>query len=250
MRKRGSAARRSPSTARRAASMGSTTATRSRGCPACSAPARPARGPGGTARRAPPASAQQVSRERAGASSRRTAGRRAEPRRCCDRLRRWNAGPPLARARRRQLWITVPTPIRAKPGIMVLMIDSPRLQGHDIVCVGFADWDTELWTNQHHLMSRLARENRVLFVESLGLRRPQLAGRDLTRIWRRLRRGLAPPRRSTGYTCSRPLCCRCTAPASLGHSNRLLPALVRRASPPDRPATGRSCGPMFPRPRF
>ena len=32
------------------------------------------------------------------------------------------------------------------------------------------------WTNQHHLMARLARRNRVLFVESLGLRRPQLAG--------------------------------------------------------------------------
>ena len=30
------------------------------------------------------------------------------------------------------------------------------LHGQDIVCVGFADWDTELWTNQHHLMSRLA----------------------------------------------------------------------------------------------
>ena len=56
------------------------------------------------------------------------------------------------------------------------------LRGRDIVCVGFADWDTELWTNQHHLMSRLARENRVLFVESLGLRQPQLAGRDLRRI--------------------------------------------------------------------
>ena len=59
----------------------------------------------------------------------------------------------------------------------------PRVRGRDIVCVGFADWDTDLWTNQHHLMSRLARENRVLFVESLGLRRPQLAGGD---------RGLGP----------------------------------------------------------
>ncbi|HXB15357.1 MAG TPA: glycosyltransferase [Solirubrobacteraceae bacterium] len=69
------------------------------------------------------------------------------------------------------------------------------LQGRDIVCVGFADWDTELWTNQHHLMSRLASANRVLFVESLGLRRPQLAGRDLRRIARRLRTGLQGPRR-------------------------------------------------------
>ena len=41
----------------------------------------------------------------------------------------------------------------------------PHLRGRDIVCVGFADWDAELWTNQQHLMSRLARENRVLFVE-------------------------------------------------------------------------------------
>src|SRR6202034_4175965 len=78
------------------------------------------------------------------------------------------------------------------------MADPPHLRGRDIVCVGFADWDTELWTNQHHLMSRLARDNHVLFVESLGLRRPQLAGRDLTRIWRRLRRGLSPPRARAG----------------------------------------------------
>jgi glycosyltransferase involved in cell wall biosynthesis len=65
------------------------------------------------------------------------------------------------------------------------------LQGRDIVCVGFAEWDTELWTNQHHLMSRLARENRVLFIESLGLRQPQLAARDITRMLRRLRRSLS-----------------------------------------------------------
>ena len=69
--------------------------------------------------------------------------------------------------------------------------------GLDVVCVGFAEWDTELWTNQHHLMSRLARRNRVLFVESLGLRRPQLtAGRDVKRILRRLVTGLKGPRTS------------------------------------------------------
>jgi glycosyltransferase involved in cell wall biosynthesis len=73
---------------------------------------------------------------------------------------------------------------------MSAMADTPRLQGRDIVCVGFADWDTDLQTNQHHLMKRLARENRILFVESLGLRRPQLAGRDVKRILRRVVRGL------------------------------------------------------------
>ena len=78
------------------------------------------------------------------------------------------------------------------------MADTPRLQGRDIVCVGFADWDTDLQTNQHHLMKRLALENRVLFVESLGLRRPQLAGRDVRRILRRVVRGLGGARTVDG----------------------------------------------------
>jgi glycosyltransferase involved in cell wall biosynthesis len=99
------------------------------------------------------------------------------------------------------------------------------------VCVGFADWDTELWTNQHHLMSRLARENRVLFVESLGLRRPQLAGRDLARIVRRLRRGLAPPRAADGLHVLSPLVLPLHRHAAVRALNRrLLRAQVRRAT--------------------
>jgi glycosyltransferase involved in cell wall biosynthesis len=105
-----------------------------------------------------------------------------------------------------------------------------RLAGRDIVCVGFADWDTELWTNQHHLMSRLAAGNRVLFIESLGLRKPQLAGRDLTRIARRLRRGLTPARRvPEGLHVLSPLVLPLHArPAVRKLNARLLPALVRR----------------------
>jgi glycosyltransferase involved in cell wall biosynthesis len=81
------------------------------------------------------------------------------------------------------------------------------LAGRDVVCVGFNDWDNEIWTNQHHLMSRLAAAgNRVLFIESLGLRRPDLgSGRDVRRIVRRLRRGLRPPRRVDGVTVLSPL---------------------------------------------
>ena len=69
------------------------------------------------------------------------------------------------------------------------------IEGRDIVCLGFGEWDAELWTNQQHLMSRLAEDNRVLFVESLGLRRPRLAGRDLTRMARRVTKALRGPRR-------------------------------------------------------
>jgi glycosyltransferase involved in cell wall biosynthesis len=115
--------------------------------------------------------------------------------------------------------------------MMAPMGEHPRLEGRDIVCVGFADWDTELWTNQHHLMSRLARENRVLFVESLGLRRPQLAGRDLARVWRRLRRGLAPPRATHGLHVLSPLVLPLHRSRLARALNaRLLPALVRRAA--------------------
>ena len=105
-----------------------------------------------------------------------------------------------------------------------------RLRGRDIVCVGFADWDTELRTNQHHLMSRLARDNRVLFVESLGLRRPGLSSRDLSRIVRRVVNGLKPPRAADGLHVLSPLVIPLHRYGFVRAVNRrLLPFLVRRA---------------------
>lgn len=81
------------------------------------------------------------------------------------------------------------------------------VRGRPIVCVGFADWDAETWSNQQHLMSRLAAAGtQVLFVESLGLRRPRLgSGRDLRRIARRLIAGLRRPRRRGNVTVLSPL---------------------------------------------
>jgi glycosyltransferase involved in cell wall biosynthesis len=111
------------------------------------------------------------------------------------------------------------------------MADPPRLQGRDIVCVGFADWDTALQTNQHHLMKRLAAENRVLFVESLGLRRPQLAGRDIERIVKRLRAGLRGAREVDGLHVLSPLVLPLHANAFVRALNRrLLAIFVRRAA--------------------
>jgi glycosyltransferase involved in cell wall biosynthesis len=113
---------------------------------------------------------------------------------------------------------------------MAPMPEPQRLRGRDIVCVGFADWDTELWTNQHHLMSRLARDNRVLFIESLGLRAPQVAGRDIARMWRRLRRGLARARSVDGLHVLSPLVIPLHRYRFVRALNaRLLSVLVRRA---------------------
>src|SRR5262249_4847490 len=135
--------------------------------------------------------------------------------------------------------------LRAGPGGLR---DAPRapaarrvvtaLTGRDIVCVGFNDWDNDLWTNQHHLMARLAAVNRVLFVESLGLRRPQLtAGRDVRRIARRVRRGLAGARRVStpfggeGVLVLSPLVVPLHGVGAARAVNaRLLPALAPRAA--------------------
>jgi len=72
------------------------------------------------------------------------------------------------------------------------------LTGRDIVCVGFSDWQMDTLTNQQHLLVRAARHNRILFIESLGLRRPQLASRDLKRIIRRAGRAVKPLREVDG----------------------------------------------------
>jgi glycosyltransferase involved in cell wall biosynthesis len=79
------------------------------------------------------------------------------------------------------------------------------LEGRDIVCVGFSDWGKGLLTNEQHLLSRLAANNRVLYIESLGVRRPQNAGRDLKRIARRLLKGLRPLREVDGVHVLSPL---------------------------------------------
>jgi glycosyltransferase involved in cell wall biosynthesis len=94
------------------------------------------------------------------------------------------------------------------------------LRGEDIVCVGFAEWNPELPTNQHHLMSRLAQTNRILFVESLGLRRPQLALSDLRRIARRLRYALRGARSDGDVTVLSPI-------ALPAHGSRIVGALNR-----------------------
>jgi glycosyltransferase involved in cell wall biosynthesis len=63
------------------------------------------------------------------------------------------------------------------------------LEGASIICFG-NDWDTDPVSNTH-IMRILAAKNRVLWVNSLGMRRPTLSGRDLGRMATKLRRGLA-----------------------------------------------------------
>ncbi|MGZ3441553.1 MAG: hypothetical protein ACXVDD_18665, partial [Polyangia bacterium] len=53
-------------------------------------------------------------------------------------------------------------------------------EGHDIVC--FAnDWSGDPLSKKH-VMTRLAKKNRVLWVNSLGNRAPKASARDMKRI--------------------------------------------------------------------
>ena len=65
-------------------------------------------------------------------------------------------------------------------------------ESKDCILFATADWETPYWTNKQHTTQQLAHQGyRVLYVESVGLRAPNLgSGRDLSRIARRLKQGL------------------------------------------------------------
>src|SRR2546428_285482 len=63
----------------------------------------------------------------------------------------------------------------------------PVLGSTPIICFG-KDWGTDPTSNMH-VMRILARTNRVLWVNSIGTRRPGVNRRDLGRLFHKLRRG-------------------------------------------------------------
>ncbi len=65
----------------------------------------------------------------------------------------------------------------------------------DITLLSTADWDNPFWTNKQHVAVELAkRGHRVLYIDSVGLRRPSVSTQDLRRIGSRLRKIFSPPR--------------------------------------------------------
>jgi glycosyltransferase involved in cell wall biosynthesis len=61
----------------------------------------------------------------------------------------------------------------------------PELHGRDIICFS-NDWDGDP-LSKTHIMRILARDNRVLWVNSLGNRAPKANAHDALRIWKKLR---------------------------------------------------------------
>jgi glycosyltransferase involved in cell wall biosynthesis len=67
--------------------------------------------------------------------------------------------------------------------------------GKHVVLFSTADWNWPYWTNKQHMAVQLAaRGYHVLYVETVGIRRPRFNSSDLIRIVRRVGRALAPIR--------------------------------------------------------
>src|SRR6185295_16301694 len=58
------------------------------------------------------------------------------------------------------------------------------IEGHDIVCFS-NDWDSDPLSKKH-IMQRLAKRNRVLWINSIGNRKPTASVRDLKRVFKKL----------------------------------------------------------------
>lgn len=60
------------------------------------------------------------------------------------------------------------------------------LNGENVIIFSSDDWSSGLKTSKYHIARQLARRNRVLFVNSVGLRAPTAGRRDIGRIFKKL----------------------------------------------------------------
>ncbi|MCW2104578.1 MULTISPECIES: glycosyltransferase [Rahnella] len=66
----------------------------------------------------------------------------------------------------------------------------------EIVLLSTADWDNPFWTNKQHVAVEFARRGyKVLYIDSLGLRKPSLNKKDFSRILKKLFKALRPPKK-------------------------------------------------------
>ena len=65
------------------------------------------------------------------------------------------------------------------------------IEGYDIICFS-NDWEGDPLSKKH-IMTRLSRRNRILWVNSIGNRNPTISKSDVTRVFRKLKSFLAGP---------------------------------------------------------
>lgn len=66
----------------------------------------------------------------------------------------------------------------------------------NIILLSTAEWDNPFWTNKQHVAVEMAElGNRVLYIDSQGIRKASVKKQDVGRIFKRLRKAFAPPRK-------------------------------------------------------
>ena len=66
----------------------------------------------------------------------------------------------------------------------------------DIILLSTAEWDNPFWTNKQHVAVELAKSGyRVLYIDSLGLRRPTVSNQDISRIVKRVKKAFQRPKK-------------------------------------------------------
>lgn len=60
------------------------------------------------------------------------------------------------------------------------------IENYNIIIFSSDDWNCGLKTSKYHIAIRLSRKNRVLFVNSIGLRNPTLKSNDMFRIFNKV----------------------------------------------------------------
>ena len=56
----------------------------------------------------------------------------------------------------------------------------------NIIIFSSDDWDSGMKTSKYHIAIHLSQKNRVLYINSIGLRKPELSKRDFFKILRKI----------------------------------------------------------------
>jgi len=76
------------------------------------------------------------------------------------------------------------------------MTSDGAMEGENVIIFSSDDWASGLKTSKYHIARHLARRNRVLFVNSVGLRAPTASGRDVKRATSKLAAFFRGPQRA------------------------------------------------------
>ena len=60
------------------------------------------------------------------------------------------------------------------------------ISNENVILFSSDDWASGLKSSKYHVAIGLSKANRVLFVNSIGLRNPSVSSKDVKRIWRKL----------------------------------------------------------------